>query len=266
MNLNYQGQNSFMLLVIDIGNTNTSLGIFEKDELINTFSLSSDVKKTSDEYGISLLAILNHNNLTSKIQGAIISSVVPQLCEIYKNALEKYLKIEAITLSYKSKMPIKLNLENNKEIGADRIANAAAVVKKYKLPAIVIDFGTATTFDIVDENSCFVGGIIAPGLKIQAKSLSQFTSKLPKLKIEAPKNAIGKNTINAMLSGIVLGHRCMIEGMIKKCEAELGQKATVVATGGYSSILFEDMDKTINFIDKELTLFGLKDLYYLNKD
>lgn len=254
-----------MLLVIDIGNTNTSLGVFEGNDLINRFSLSSDIKKTEDEYGISLLTILNHNNLTQKIKGAIISSVVPQLCEIYKNAIKKYLNIDAISLSYKSNLPVKLNLKNNKEIGADRIANASAVCCKYKLPAIVIDFGTATTFDIVDENADFIGGIIAPGLKIQAKSLSQFTSKLPKLKIEAPDESIGKDTISAMLSGIVLGHRCMIEGMIKRCEKELGQKATIVATGGYSDVLFENMDNTINYIDKDLTLFGLKELYNLNK-
>ena len=253
-----------MLLVIDIGNTNTSLGVFEQDKLIHTFALSSDIKKTDDEYGISLLAILNHNNITSKIKGAIVSSVVPQLCEIYKNAIKKYLNIEAITLSYKSKMPIKLNLANNKEIGADRIANAVAATSKYKLPAIVIDFGTATTFDIVDNNANFIGGLIAPGLKIQAKSLSQFTSKLPKLKIEAPSSAIGKDTISAMLSGIVLGHSCMIDGMIKKCEKELGQKATIIATGGYSSVLFEN--SSIDYIDKDLTLFGLKELYKLNQE
>ena len=255
-----------MLLVIDIGNTNTSIGVYKENELINTFYMSSDVKKTEDEYGISLISILNHNNLTSKIKGAMVSSVVPQLCEIYKNAIKKYLSIEPISLSYKSKMPIKLALNNNKEIGADRIANAAAATLKYKLPAIVIDFGTATTFDIVDKDANFVGGIIVPGLKIQANALAQFTSKLPKLKIEAPKNSIGKDTISAMLSGIVLGHRCMIEGMIKKCESELGQKATIIATGGYSSVLFEDMDEVINYIDKDLTLFGLKELYKLNKE
>ena len=254
-----------MLLVIDIGNTNTSLGVYENNNLIETFRLSSDVKKTDDEYGISLLTILNHNNLTSKIKGAIVSSVVPQLCEIYKNAIKKYLKIEAISLSYKSKMPIKLALNNNKEIGADRIANAAAAAIKYKLPAIVIDFGTATTFDIVDKNASFIGGIIAPGLKIQANSLSQFTSKLPKLKIEAPDKAIGKSTISAMLSGIVLGHKCLIEGMIKNCEKELNQKATIIATGGYSSVLFNNMDGVFDYVDKDLTLFGLKELYNLNK-
>lgn len=255
-----------MILVIDIGNTNTSIGVFKEEDLINSFRLSSDIKKTVDEYGISILSILNHLQLKDKIKGAIISSVVPQLCEIYKEAILKYLNIEAINLSYKSQMPIKLNIENNKEIGADRIANAVAVCNKYKLPAIVIDFGTATTFDIVDKNANFIGGLIAPGMKIQAKALSQFTSKLPKLKIEAPKEAIGKNTISAMLSGIVLGHGCMIKGMIECCEQELGQKATVIATGGYSDVLFEKMDKTIDYIDKDLTLYGLKELYNLNKE
>ncbi len=255
-----------MLLVIDIGNTNTSLGIFSEDNLVKTFSFSSDIKKTDDEYGIMLLSVLNHSNLLSKIKGAIVSSVVPQLCEVFKSAIFKYLNIKALSLSYKSKLPVKLALNNNREIGADRIANASAVCLKYKLPAIVIDFGTATTFDIVDENANFIGGIIAPGLKIQANSLSQFTSKLPKLKIEAPKNSIGKDTISAMLSGIVLGHGAMIEGMIKKCEQELGKKATVIATGGYSPILFENMENIFNYIDKDLTLFGLKELYDINKE
>ena len=255
-----------MLLTIDIGNTNTTLGIFEGDKLVNTFAFSSDIKKTEDEYGIMLLTILKHGNVASKIEGAMVSSVVPQLCEIYKNAIKKYLNIDALNLSYKSKMPINLLLNNNKEIGADRIANASAVCYKYKLPAIVIDFGTATTFDIVDENKNFIGGIIAPGLKIQAKSLSQFTSKLPKLKIEAPKSAIGKDTISAMLSGIVLGHGAMIEGMIKKCEEELNKSATIVVTGGYSSILFEKEENLFDYIDKDLTLFGLKKLYELNKE
>jgi len=254
-----------MLLVIDIGNTNTTFGIFEKDNLIKTFSLSSDVKKTEDEYGITILTILNHNGITSKIEGAIISSVVVQLTEIYNNALLKYLNIKAFNLSYKSILPITLKLDNNKEIGADRIANAAAARIKYKLPAIVIDFGTATTFDIVDKDSNFVGGIIAPGLKIQAKSLSQFTSKLPKLALDAPKQIIGKNTIDAMLSGIVFGTISMIEGMIKKCELELNEKATIIATGGYSPVIFENLENVLNYIDKDLTLFGLKELYYLNK-
>ena len=250
------------ILVLDIGNTNTSVGIFDDDNLIETWRISSDIKRTVDEYGIMLCSFLNFKNL--KIEGAIISSVVPKLAQTYKEALSKFLKIDAVNLSYKSKMPVCLTLDNNSEIGADRIANATAVVKKYKLPAIVIDFGTATTFDIVDKNKNFIGGIIAPGLEIQARALSQFTSKLPKLKIEPADSAIGKNTISAMLSGIVLGHKCMIEGMIKECEKELQEPATIIATGGFSEVLFKN--STINYIDKDLTLLGLKELYYLNKD
>ncbi len=251
-----------IILTLDIGNTNTSIGIFDKDNLIDDFRISSDIKKTVDEYGILLCTLFQHKNL--KIEGAIISSVVPKLGETMKEALLKYLKINAVNLSYKSKMPVQLKLDNNKEIGADRIANASAVAKKYKLPAIVIDFGTATTFDIVDKNADFIGGIIAPGLEIQARALSQFTSKLPKLKIEPAKTSIGKDTISAMLSGIVLGHKCMIEGMIKECENELNEKATIIATGGYSEVLFKN--SSIDYIDKDLTLYGLKELYYLNKE
>ena len=255
-----------LILAIDIGNTNTSIGIWNKDNLADTCAISSDIKKTCDEYGILLTTILNHKDFLSEIKGAIISSVVPKLSETFSDAILKYLKIKAINLTHKSKMPVKLNLDNNKEIGADRIANASAAAIKYKLPAIVIDFGTATTFDIVDDKNYFQGGIITPGLEIQARALSQFTSKLPKLKIEAPKNPIGKNTISAMLSGIVSGHKCLIKGMIENCEKELGQKATIIATGGYSSVLFEDMEDTIDYIDKNLTLYGLKELYYLNKE
>ena len=133
------------------------------------------------------------------------------------------------------------------------------------MPVIVIDIGTATTFDIVDKNANFLGGIIAPGPLIQAKSLSQFTSKLPKLKIEATKNAIGKNTIDAMLSGIVMGHKQMVEGMIKMCEKELGEKATIVATGGFSKTLFDNLERKTDYVNKNLTLFGLKTVYELNK-
>ncbi len=259
-NFCYKIKKMSTILALDIGNTNASIGVYTNDKLSQIWRISSDIKRTEDEYGILLSSFLKD----IKVEGAIISSVVPKLAQTYKEALNKYIGIDAINLSYKSKMPINLALDNNKEIGADRIANATAVKIKYKLPAIVIDFGTATTFDIVDKDSNFVGGIIAPGLEIQAKALSQFTSKLPKLKIEPAKSAIGKDTISAMLSGIVLGHKCMIEGMIKQCENELGSNATVVATGGYSDILFKN--SAINYIDKDLTLFGLRELYYLNKD
>lgn len=253
-----------MLLVCDIGNTNTNIGIYDKDKLINIWSIASDHIKTSDEYGVLISALLHTKAMKEKINSAIISSVVPTLGETIKIAIKNYLNVEAYCVSYKSKLPVKITLDEPKEAGADRIANAAAAAVLYKLPAIVIDIGTATTFDIVDKNSNFIGGIIAPGPKIQTKSLSQFTSKLPKLKIEAPKSAIGKNTIDAMLSGVVKGHECMVEGMIDLCEKELGQKATIIATGGFSSILFNNMKRPFDYVNKELTLNGLKIIWELN--
>ena len=251
-----------MLLTADIGNTSITLGLFDNEALIEDFRLASDKDLSLEEYEVLLKSLFKNYD----IKGCIISSVVEELNEKFTSAVYNVFKIKPLMLSAKVNTGIKINMPNLDEVGADRIANAAGAYVLYNHPVIVIDFGTATTFDIVDKNSCFIGGIIAPGLKIQANSLSQFTSKLPKLKIEAPKRSIGKDTISAMLSGIVLGHKCLIEGMIKKCEQELNEKATIIATGGFSSVLFDNMDKIFDYIDKDLTLFGLKELYYLNKE
>jgi len=252
-----------MLLVLDIGNTNTNIGIYKGDILVKELKIASDKIKTDDEYGILFLSLIG--NLKDKLKGACICSVVPDLGETIKCAVEKYLDIEVYNISYKSKLPVKIALNEPSEAGADRIANACAVSILYKLPAIVVDIGTATTFDIVDKNKNFIGGIIAPGPLIQAKSLANFTSKLPKLRIENPKNTIGKNTIDAMMSGIVNGHKVMVEGMIKLCEDEIQEKATTIATGGFSKILFQNMKRSFDFINKDLTLFGAKVIYDLNK-
>ena len=218
-----------MVLTTDIGNSNIVIGCSCDNKILFVERLSTKITATELEYAISFKNVLELYGIRSEdIEGAIISSVVPTLGETIKIAIKNYLNVEAYCVSYKSKLPVKIALDEPKEAGAVRIANAAAAAVFYKLPAIVIDIGTATTFDIVDKNSNFIGGIIAPGPKIQTKSLSQFTSKLPKLKIEAPKSAIGKNTIDAMLSGVVKGHECMVEGMIDLCEKELGQKATII--------------------------------------
>lgn len=252
-----------MLLVIDIGNTNTNIGIYDKENLLKVYSIASDNIKTSDEYGILISSLLSANNINENVNSVIISSVVPTLGYTIKKAVKDYLNLDAFMVSHKSKLPIKILIDEPKEAGADRIANASAAVILYKLPVIVIDIGTATTFDIIDKNKNFIGGIIAPGPSIQAKALSQFTSKLPKLNIEPPKSAIGKNTIDAMLSGIVTGHEKMVEGMIKMCEEELGENATLVATGGFSNILFKNIKREIE-INKNLTLDGLRIIWELN--
>ncbi len=254
-----------MILVIDIGNTNTTIGVIDKREnFVATFNVASNLKCFEDEYGILLLKLLENKNLKNEITKIIISSVVAPLTDTYKMAVEKYLNLEPFILNHRAKLPFDIKIDNPREIGADRLANAASGKKLYKLPLIVVDIGTATSFDILDADGNFIGGIIAPGLKIQAKALSQFTSKLPKLKIEAPKTAIGKNTIDAMLSGIVRGHSALIDGMIKSCEKELGQKATIVATGGYCNTLFDTMERKFDHINPDLTLLGLKYIYDLN--
>lgn len=253
-----------MLLTIDIGNTNTNFCVFHNDDIIYSFTLSTDLKRLEDEYGIVILNLLNKANLVGKLRCCVISSVVSQLDDIISRAVKKYIEIPSHLINYKSKMPIQIKIDNPGELGADRIANATAASVLYRLPAIVIDFGTATTFDVIDKNKNFIGGLIAPGLLIQAKSLSEFTSKLPKIRIEAPKKVISTNTIDAMMSGIVTGHGAMIEGMIKRYENELGQKTTIIATGGLSEVLINSVERKFDFLDKDLTHKGLKFLYEMN--
>lgn len=253
-----------MLLVADIGNTSTTLGVFDGETLVANWHLASDKKRSEDEYGVILCNFLNNAQLSGKINAAILSSVVLPLTERFGLAIEKYLGIKPLIVNHKTKTEIKIKLDKPEEIGADRLVNAAAAARLYNLPAIVVDFGTATSFDIINDKKEFLGGLITAGIKIQADALANFTSKLPKVRIEAPKNAIGKNTVDAMLSGLVRGHACMIDGMIEQCECELGQKATVIATGGYSDIISGYLKRPFDKINPDLTLFGLKYIWELN--
>lgn len=254
-----------MLLVIDIGNTNITLGVFNKDELVQSWRLATDIKRTEDEYGVFLKNLLRETELDKKITNAVISSVVVQLTEKIEIALKKYLGISSLIISHKVKTNVSLKTDNPSQIGADRIVNACAAAALYPTPAIVVDFGTATSFDIVNNRNEFVGGIITAGMKIQAEALSNKTSKLPKLNIEAPEHTIGRNTIEAMLSGIVRGHAAMIDGLISECEKELGQKATIIATGGYSSVISNYLKRKFDYINPDLTLIGAKLLFEINK-
>ena len=254
-----------MLLAIDIGNTNITLGVFENETIVQSWRLSTEHKRTEDEYGVFLKNLLRETGLDTKIKNAIISSVVVQLTERIEIALKKYLNIDSLIVSHKIKTNISLKTDNPSQVGADRIANACAAAHLYSTPAIVVDFGTATSFDIVNSKNEFIGGIITAGMKIQAEALSSKTSKLPKLNIEAPEHAIGRNTIDAMLSGIVRGHAAMIDGLIFECERELGEKATIIATGGYSSVISQYLRRKFDYINPDLTLIGSKLIFELNK-
>lgn len=254
-----------MLIAIDIGNTNITLGIFDKDKLVKSWRLSSDITRTEDEYGIFIKNLLLTTDYEKTTNSAVISSVVVPLTERIENALIKYLGITPLIINHKIKTGIKLKTDNPSQVGADRIANAAAAVKLYSAPVIVVDFGTATSFDIVNGNNEFIGGIITAGMKIQAEALSKKTSKLPQINIEKCDYVIGKNTIEAMLSGIVRGHAAMIDGLISECEKELGEKPTIVATGGYSSVIENYLKRHFDDINPDLTLIGEKIIYDLNR-
>ena len=253
-----------MLLAADIGNTNITLGVFDGDKIVHSWRLSTEITRTEDEYGVFLKNLLRETNLDTKVKSAVISSVVVQLTERIETALKKYMGIDSLIISHKIATNVTLKTDNRSQIGADRIANACAASILYKSPAIVVDFGTATSFDIVNKDNEFIGGIITAGMKIQADALSSKTSKLPKLNIEAPEHAIGRNTIDAMLSGIVRGHAAMIDGLIEECEKELGYKTTIIATGGYSSIISKYLKRKFDYINPDLTLQGMKILYDLN--
>ncbi len=251
-----------MLLTADIGNTSITLGLFDDNALVEEFRLASDKDLSLEEYEVLLKSLFK----AYKVDGCIISSVVEELNKKFKKAVDEVFKINAIMLSSALNTGIEIVLDNKKEIGADRIANAAGAYVLYKHPVIVIDFGTATSFDIVNKNGEFVGGVIAPGINLQLKTLNKFTSKLPRIDVATSPTAIGANTTDAILSGVIRGCACMIDGLVEQCEKELGGKATLVATGGYASVVVNYMKRPFDFINPTLTLEGLRHLYYLNSE
>lgn len=251
-----------MLLTADIGNTSITLGLFDDNALVEEFRLASDKDLSLEEYEVLLKSLFK----AYKIDGCIISSVVEELNTKFKKAVDEVFKTDAIMLNSALNTGIKIVIDNKKEIGADRIANAAGAYVLYKHPVIVVDFGTATSFDIVNKNGEFVGGVIAPGINLQLKTLNKFTSKLPRIDVATSPTAIGANTTDAILSGVIRGCACMIDGLVEQCEKELGGKATLVATGGYASTVVSYMKRPFDFINPTLTLEGLRHLYYLNSE
>lgn len=250
-----------MLLTADIGNTSITLGLFEEDALVEEYRLASDKDLSLEEYEVLLKTLFKD----FKVDGCIISSVVEELTKKLKTAVDNVFKINSIVLSTQINTGVKICLDNPEEAGADRIANAAGAYVLYSHSVIVVDFGTATTFDIVNGSGEFVGGIIAPGLNLQLKALNKFTSKLPRIEVALSNTAIGHNTTDAILSGVLRGSASMIDGLIEQCEKELGEKAVVVATGGYSGLIANYLKRPFDFINPTLTLEGLRHLYQINK-
>ena len=249
-----------MLLVVDIGNTNITLGVFENENLLKTFRLISDKNVSQKDYETMFKDVISSYD----IKHCVIASVVEELNLIIKKTCDNVFSVDSYLINKTSDFGMKIKLPNQAEVGIDRLANAYGAKLKYKLPLIVVDIGTATTFDIVSKEGDFIGGVIMPGINLQLQSLNINTSKLPQVSIRKVENAIGDSTENAILSGVIKGSACAIEGLINQCEMELQEKATIVATGGQSSLLSEYLNRKFDYIDPDLTLFGIKNIYKLN--
>ncbi|PWM52624.1 MAG: type III pantothenate kinase [Bacillota bacterium] len=256
-----------MIICIDVGNTNIKYAIFDGSELKFSYRVATDLKRTSDEYGSQLVGMLEFNGLSSRdITGGIISSVVPSLDYTIEHMLKMYLKIDPLQLAPGLKSGLKMHVDNAREVGADRIVNNVSALHKYEKgkPMIVIDFGTATTFNILSKEGEFIGGVIAPGIRGSLDSLVSGTAKLPRVEIEAPKSVIATNTTTNMQAGIVFGFAGLVEYIVKKIKKELkADDVFTIATGGFSETIAKET-KCIDVIDKMLTLDGLKYLYDLN--
>ncbi len=256
-----------MIICLDVGNTNIKYALFEGEELKLSFRVATEQKKTSDEYGGQLLSILsNHGISVDNIDGGIISSVVPPLDYTLERMCKTYLRIKPMLLGAGLKTGLNLRVDNAREVGADRVVNNVAAVKKYGAPLIVIDFGTATTFNAINAKCEFVGGVIAPGIKGSLDSLVNGTAKLPRVEIERPEKVIGTNTVTNMQSGIVYGFAGLVEYIVKKMKREMNaENVTTVATGGFSEVIAKEIS-CIDKVDKLLTLEGLRYLYTINAE
>ena len=249
-----------MLLTIDIGNANITLGLFEQDEFKDEFRLASDKNLNQIEYENLLKSIFKDYN----IDGCVIGSVVTELDKKFKNAVKNVFGLEPVIVSNKIKCGVKIVADEPEEVGADRIANASAVAKMNIGAVIVVDFGTATTFDIVNSKNEFCGGIIIPGLKTQLKSLYSATSKLPQIEMDFSPVAVAQNTKDAILAGVIRGCACAVDGLVEQCEKELSEKVKLIATGGYSGFMANYMKRKFDYVNPILTLEGLKYIYELN--
>ena len=256
-----------MIICLDVGNTNIKYALYEGEELKLSFRVATEHKKTSDEYGGQLISILKNNDVdVEKIEGGIISSVVPQLDYTLERMVKTYLGFKPLQLAPGLKTGLNLRVDNAKEVGADRVVNNVSGVRKYGYPLIIVDFGTATTFNVIDKKGEFIGGVIAPGIKGSLDSLVNGTAKLPRVEIERPDKVIGTNTVTNMQSGIVYGFAGLVEYIVRKIKKELKEGSVLtVATGGFSEIIAKEIS-CIDKVDKLLTLEGLRYLYYLNSE
>jgi len=254
-----------MLLCIDVGNTNTVMGVYRGDALVAHWRFSTDHARMPDEYGMLLLSLLQHAEIAPhRLTGVAISSVVPPVTEMLSEAIDIYLKANPLVVGAGVRTGVPVRYDPPREVGADRIVNAVAAYRLHGGPACVVDFGTGTTFDALSRRGEYLGGAIAPGIRVAAEALFQRTAKLPRIDLVAPQQAIGTNTRDAMRSGILFGYVGLVEGMIARFRDELGDDMRVIATGGLAGVIAAQTS-AIQVVDPWLTLEGLRMVYALNE-
>jgi len=253
-----------MLLAIDVGNTSTALGVFEGEELRATWQMATDIHRMADEYAALLLNLLHHQGLdVADVKEIAMCSVVPPLIATFEELFRRYFHVSPLVVGAGVKTGVRIRMDNPREVGTDRIVNAAAAHHLYGGPVIIADLGTATTFDTVSREGDYLGGAIAPGIITGAESLFMQAAMLPRVEFIHPKHAIGTNTIAAMQSGIIFGYVGLIEGIVTRIQQELGEKTKVIATGGYAEMIAGETD-IIDVINPNLTLIGLRLIYLMN--
>ena len=254
-----------MLLAIDIGNTNIIMGVFEDAELRTTWRIATRIHRMVDEYAVLLQNLLQQQGMDlTGVTKLALCSVAPPLITVFEELSERYLHTSPLVVGSGVKTGVRIRMDNPREVGADRIVDAAAAHHLYGGPVIIVDLGTATTFDTVSKEGDYLGGAIAPGINTAAESLFSRTAMLPRVELIRPEHAIGTNTITAMQSGLVFGYVGLVEGIINRIQQELGEKATVVATGGYAKLLAKET-KAIDEVNPDLTLIGLRLIYLMNQ-
>lgn len=259
-----------MILVLDAGNTNIVLGVYKDEKLIADWRISTDSKRTADEYGIQVIQLFLQNKLDPQaVESVIISSVVPNIMYSIEHMVRKYFKVDPLVVGPGVKTGINIKYDNPKEVGADRIVNAVAAHEIYKCPLIIIDFGTATTFCAVTEDGDYLGGAICPGVKIASDALFEKAAKLPRVELNKPEHIICKNTVTSIQAGIIYGYIGQVEYIVGKMKKELrkysDESPLVVATGGLAKLISEESE-SIDRIDSFLTLEGLRIIYEKNKN
>jgi type III pantothenate kinase len=254
-----------MIMVIDVGNTHIVLGVFAGDELVTSWRIGTDRRRTSDDLGMLVKNLFSFRGLDAQdIEAIMMSSVVPPLIHTVNKMCRDYFGKEPLVVGPGVKTGMPIRYENPREVGADRIVNAVSVVKRYGVPTVIIDFGTAATFCAISRSGEYLGGAIAPGIGISIEALFKEAAQLPRIELTRPQQVIGKNTVASMQSGIYYGFAGQLEGIVKKMKEEIGNDAVVVATGGLAELICSGSD-CVDHIDPDITLWGLKIIYEKNR-